>query len=325
MKRRTFLQATLVAAPVIPAAASGRLHGTPGSIDAAGDQALRFKLPLSRSGVPPEFWRRLDAVAGTVQDAVVSASNVRALSADPVAYLRDRGMDISDITLADESVRIAVALSDPRVKASVSSGDYFRLLRYLESSGVLIPRSASNLQRRLEHVLSQNAQLIRGLLLERGTQGSSEREAMSALLNDGAYEVTVDDLVAVQSLLVREGEIPTKMVVAISIVAAVVTAVAAVMIAVIVAIPVVAYSTQPMGGIGRLDPPLMENHHRIARIGHILGDDRIAAHSLQEVIRAEAVAIVDAMIAVRLVLIPPSRREEAIEALVSYSSKVAMP
>ncbi|MGO4552250.1 hypothetical protein AB4059_14270 [Lysobacter sp. 2RAF19] len=320
MKRRSFIQAALLSIPATQAAATDRLFGTPGSVAIANKRSLRFALPLERSGVPRQFWAQLDAIATSIHDAMRSATQGRALSEDPANYLRSRGLDTSDRTLSDESVRLAVALSDPHIKHAIAIGDYTNLFNLLEAAGMLNRPAPSILQKRVETILSDNAAELRQHLDRRRT---AQDIGLLGMLNDGSAAATIDDLSATREFLSRGIYDPTRMAVVISIVAAVVTAVVAVMVAVIVAIPVVAYGVAAAARIARLDPILMDNYQRLSHVGTIIGDQRLTEHALREVIRAEAVAVVDAMRAMRLMSIPDSARDEAIDVLALYAWKAA--
>jgi hypothetical protein len=179
----------------------------------------------------------------------------------------------------------------------------------------------SVLQKRVESILADNATELRQHLAGRRP---AQDIGLLAMLNDGSV-ATIDDLSATREFLSRGIYDPTRIAVAISIVAVVVTAVVAVMVAVIVAIPVVAYGVAAAARIARLDPVLMDNYQRLSHLGSVIGDQRLTEHALRVVIRAEAVAVVDAMRATRLMSIPDSDRDEVIEALVSYAWKAAGP
>jgi type IV secretory pathway TrbD component len=326
MKRRTFLQATLIATPAVPALAADRLHGVPGSVSGAGKaSALRFSLPLSRSGVPVEFWTQLDALGRCIQDAMTSPAQGRALHANPATYLRAHGLDASDATLADESVRLAVALSDPHVKRSLATRDYARLFTRLGAAGLIDRRAPSMLQAKLESALASNAATIRQLLVERTATVPSQQNGMLALLQDGTRTVTIDDLAAARDLLLRGANLPARMAAVVSIVAVVVTVVIAVMIAVVVAIPVWAYGIEPMRGAAKLEPTMMDNYQRLSRVAAITGDTELAKHAIETLVRDESAAIIGAMESIGLIRIHPSRRKETIEALAAYARKAAMP
>jgi len=326
MKRRTFLQATLMATPAAQVVAADRLHGVPGSVSRPGNpNALRFSLTLSRSGVPTEFWTQLDALGRCIQDAMTSPAQGRALHANPSAYLRQHGLDASDATLADDSVRLAIALSDPHVKRSLATRDYGRLFARLGAAGLINRRAPSMLQAKLESALASNAETIRQLLIERTNTASSQQNVMLALLQDGTRTVTIDDLAAARDLLLRGADLPTRMAAVVSIVAVVVTVVIAVMIAVVVAIPVWAYGIEPMRGAARLEPTMMDNYQRLSRIAAITGDKALAKHAIETLVRDESAAIIGAMESTGLIRIHPSRRNETIESFTAFALKAAMP
>src|SRR3546814_13616518 len=64
MKRRKFIEATLLAVPAASSAAGMRLYGTPGSVAqlAKAQESEKLLLPISKSGLPPAFWSKLKSV-----------------------------------------------------------------------------------------------------------------------------------------------------------------------------------------------------------------------------------------------------------------------
>lgn len=86
MKRRKFIQATLVGAAATAstglAKEGGRLYGTPGSVTPDGSVHIgeKFMLPLSRAGVPVEGWSKLGAATQLLEDVLASSESSAAFS-----------------------------------------------------------------------------------------------------------------------------------------------------------------------------------------------------------------------------------------------------
>jgi hypothetical protein len=328
MKRRTFIQATLLAAPAAHAAVGDRLHGVPGSVSPQLlEGAPRLSLHLSRSGVPPQFWAQLDAVGQTVLDAMRSPDQGGALAADPAKFLQRHGVDASDITLQDESVRLAVTLADPAVQHAIAARDYAALLMRLEFAGVLRRVQPSRLQHQLESVLVRNTAEIRALLRERAASlPHSEQASFLALLGDDSRTATVDDLAAIREVLVLGMGTTRRAAVVIATIAILISVVVSVAVALAVAVQVhVISAARALGGAARLDPDLIANHARVQRISALVGDSGLGVQALRDLTRAESTALVDAMHATGLVRIRAQDRDTIIEALTSYSLKVALP
>jgi hypothetical protein len=94
------------------------------------------------------------------------------------------------------------------------------------------------------------------------------------------------------------------------------------MVAVVVAIPVWAYGVEPMRGIARLEPGLLENYERLSRIAAITGDRAIADHAIEALVRDESAAVVGAMEAAGLIHVHPDQRQATVAALAAYARRV---
>src|SRR3546814_3644196 len=101
MKRRKFIEATLLAVPAASSAAGMRLYGTPGSVAqlARAKESEKLLLPISKSGLPPEFWSKIKSVTSIVDNVLKSQEEGEAFYSAPGNYLASHGLDSSDATL----------------------------------------------------------------------------------------------------------------------------------------------------------------------------------------------------------------------------------
>src|SRR3546814_8982354 len=108
MKRRKFIEATLLAVPAASSAAGMRLYGTPGSVAqlARAKESEKLLLPISKSGLPPEFWSKIKSVTSIVDNVLKSQEEGEAFYSAPGNYLASHGLDSSDATLQEESVKL---------------------------------------------------------------------------------------------------------------------------------------------------------------------------------------------------------------------------
>src|SRR3546814_8123251 len=91
----------------------------------------------------------------------------------------DLGLDSSDATLQEESVKLVAAISSSRAREFMETKDYKGLIASLEQSGVLTGFRSTALQQRLEFVLKENGDEFRRIVAD-GVAGStpSERDAL---------------------------------------------------------------------------------------------------------------------------------------------------
>src|SRR3546814_882249 len=118
MKRRKFIEATLLAVPAASSAAGMRLYGTPGSVAqlAKAQESEKLLLPISKSGLPPEFWSKIKSVTSIVDNVLKSQEEGEAFYSAPGNYLASHGLDSSDATLQEESVKLVAAISSSRAR-----------------------------------------------------------------------------------------------------------------------------------------------------------------------------------------------------------------
>ncbi len=178
MKRRRFIQSTLVAATVAPAAAgsaasnaSTRLYGTPGSLTGGAQGADRFLLPISRAGVPVEGWLEYSRFSALIEDLLQDRAASADFNRDPSAFLKARGMDGSELVKGDANVALLIAMSQPEVKQAVLDKDYRAVISYLQAAGTFSPVSTDALTQRVGKVIQLNRDSIAsGLKIAPGTK-----------------------------------------------------------------------------------------------------------------------------------------------------------
>lgn len=178
MKRRRFIQSSLVAATAAPAAAglaasnaSTRLYGEPGSLTGGAQGAARFMLPISRAGVPVEGWLEYSRFSALIEDLLKDRAASTAFNHDPAGYLKSRGMDGSELVKGDANVALLIAMSQPEVKQAVLDKDYKAVISYLQAAGTFSPVSTDALTQRVGHVIQHNRDAITsGLKLAPGTK-----------------------------------------------------------------------------------------------------------------------------------------------------------
>lgn len=304
MKRRKFIKAALVA-PVLAGnvSAGTRLFGTPGSASpGCNDLGEKLVLPLARSGLPPRFWAKLKGVSSVVVGVLNSPEESRAFAESPAKYLEMHGLDHSDGTLEDETVKLVVALSSPAARDAITRKDHVAFMQHLKTTGVL-GFDASFLQKELEKTLAKNADEIRDLLLSNIDRiPTADREAFLAILSASGCGASEDDLAITYKLMSSELEgSPSIALVVVSIALVVVTVAAAAVLWVytagwVIGGPLVAnFPGTSFGRLAEADPNLVKNYERATRLAALTGDKEILAHGARELILAESVAIVSAM------------------------------
>src|SRR3546814_5411938 len=81
-----------------------RLYGTPGSVAqlAKAQESEKLLLPISKSGLPPEFWSKIKSVTSIVDNVLKSQEEGEAFYSAPGNYLASHGLDSSDATRSEE-------------------------------------------------------------------------------------------------------------------------------------------------------------------------------------------------------------------------------
>lgn len=206
MKRRRFIQSTLIAATVAPAAAGSaasstgtRLYGTPGSLTGGSRGADRFLLPISRAGVPVEGWLEFSRFSSLIEDLLLDPAASAEFNRNPSAFLKSRGMDGSDLVKNDANVALLIALSQPEVKQAVLSKDYRSVISYLQAAGTFSPVSTDALTRSVSQVIKRNRDsIVSELKLPPGTK--LDIESYKALLTTSGGGATPLDAAALAAI-----------------------------------------------------------------------------------------------------------------------------
>jgi hypothetical protein len=165
MKRRLFLQRSSLGLSALLAgagalrplfgAAGGRVYGIPDSVrprTALENDLLR--LSLARTDIPPEAWQDVAALSQLAQDVFDNPGVAAVFTRDPAGYLKTAGLPDVVLDPASIEVKIALALGDPEVRASLAADDPRGFVRALEARGLLESPEPSQLARRLEAQLA---------------------------------------------------------------------------------------------------------------------------------------------------------------------------
>lgn len=333
MKRRRFIQAALLTVPAAATAATGaRLYGAPGSIAPTAESMASKKLllPLSKSGMPPQFWAEIQSITSVIQNVIESPSEGELFSASPAAYLAKHGLDSSEATLQEESIKIIEILTRPDVKRDLAAKDYSSLMNRLKSSGALINFDSTNLQRQLEVILTNNAEEIRHILAERiANSPEAEREVFLRIMDGDGSPASEDDLAITYNLISASIEESPLSIVIVTIALLAVTVAVDILLWVAVAAWVTVYETETqssasagMGKLSKIDPDLSTNYERINRIGVITGDKQIIEQNTRDLILLETSAVVNAMRNSGILNITAKKCDEIIETMTAYNYKV---
>jgi hypothetical protein len=208
MKRRKFLQASLISTTLPLSAGAERLYGTPGSIlPNGGATGEKFILPLSRAGVPSETLRTLAAANQLLENVLTSSDEARIFSANPEHYMQSLGLDISDKTLQDDTIIMLTTLSHPDVRNSMVRGDYEAMFGYLRVAGLFEPRDPSKLQLQIEKIMQDNIEAIRAGIQQTGSAplSSDQKQLLLQILEESGVHATEDDLAIVSQVISPNG------------------------------------------------------------------------------------------------------------------------
>lgn len=346
MKRRKFIQATLVGAAAatvvsVEGKAGERLYGAPGSVrlsEGAMD-SKKFMLPLARSGVPVEGWSQLSSASQLIEDVLVSPKNAADFFKSPQEALRKYGLDASDKTLADETAILLTALTHPAVRDSLEKADYEATFSLMEAAGLLEKRDPSNLEESIQNIFSKNIDKILEVTnaSKITTLDDDQKEKLLAIINERGGGASETDLTALVTILNSGSENPQLAVLTLVVVVSVAIAViAAVFTHAAVAVSVM---TNVMGGevidgdegskksllfdgsFGRFDPILMKNLERISRVGALKKDKGLQKFALQKLISEEVRAVLAALQKLGVLNIAPEQFSIIVDATAKYSYK----
>lgn len=334
MKRRTFIQSTLISAPIAAgtAAATNRVFGTPGSVSegrnfvaGSGD---RLYLSLSRTGLPEEFWTRARSLTKMISGVLQSPTEAKKFWTSPAKYLSNFGVDGSDAVLRDETVRLLSAISDPKVKSAIADKDYKATLSYLKSAGA-ISFDSSHLEKELIAALKKNADEVRAVLSRSATSiPRSDRETYLALLGESGTGLTEDELALTYELISSDIEESELAIVVVTIAIALVTVAVGAVLWVYTAGWVVggplekAVSGTSFGKLAEADPALITNFERVTKIAALTGEKEIVEQGARELIIAECSAIVQALRTADLIHVKDDAAERIIETMAIYAYRM---
>lgn len=334
MKRRKFIQSTLISAPVVAtggAIAGTRLFGEPGSVEEVANGLANSKdhlfLSLSRTGLPEKFWEKIRSITSLVNGVLRSPTESAAFSASPGSYLSKFGLDGSDAILRDETVRLLAAISDPHVRQAISQKNYKEVITYLKNSGA-INFDSSNLEKSLVAVIRANESEIREII-SRNPNASldSDRETYLSILSAASPGLTEDDLAITYKLISSELEGP-QLAIVLAVNALVVATVA---VAAVLWIYVAGWviggpldslvSTTSFGKLAEVDPNLVKNYERVAKIAALTGEREIIEQGARDLVISECAAIVNAMRTVGIIQVSDASADRIIETLSLYAYK----
>lgn len=356
--RRKLIQASLIAplAATLPTAAGssfGRLHGAPASkapLAGAAVTAEKMVLPLAESGIPAEALTDLSRVSTLVESVLTDEKAAGAFFAGPGKYFEAHGLDGTDSTLVDTSVRMLVALTEPSVKNALVRRNYPELFAYLEAAGVFEPRNPSELQARVQRLISDNLTEIRRAIDERSKTPMTRQEQselLEILRESGALNAE-DELAAVARVLNgNSGEVTiaacsamAACVVGIALMAALYVSVAiaatvAVLAGISISIAVMtaifaggstlpqSFSAPFTGQFMRLDPAAIRNIQRAYKIAAVTHDGQMQLHALRGLIREEVEAVLVSLSNLQIISIDRQTMPKAVDAVAHYACRSA--
>lgn len=208
MKRRKFLQASLISTALPLPAGAERLYGTPGSIlPNGGAIGEKFILPLSRAGAPSDTLRTLAATNQLLENVLTSSDEAEIFSENPKHYMQSLGLDVSDKTFQDDTIIMLTTLSHPDVRDSMASGDYGALFGYLRAAGLFEPRDPSNLQLQIKSIMQDNIEAIRAGIKQADSTplDSEQKQLLLQVLEESGVYATEDDLAIVSQMISSNG------------------------------------------------------------------------------------------------------------------------
>jgi len=339
-KRRNFIQATLMTPLAVGVTdASGRIHGTPSSIDPAAGAAIqtdKFILPLAHAGIPAEALTDLSKVSALVDSILTEDGSATAFFANPGRHFEQYGLDGSDATLVDPIITMLVALTDPSVKDALNNRNYALMFDCMSTAGVFEPRDPSLLQGLIQNIIAEHITEIRKAIgtERRLSSYESQNSYFIEILRSSGVTASEEDLAAVAYLLspghLKRSEMVSSLdnsasrvaVVLLLIVAAVlVVAVVITEVSVVGIHPIVMSSLN--GELTKLDLSAMRNMRRAYRMAEITGDGQIQLHARREAIKEEVTAILTSLLNLQLIKIPKKNMSTVIDAVYRYACKTA--
>lgn len=325
MKRRKFIQATLLTIPAIGVAQT-RLYGTPESVAPRSVELVsdRLLLPISRSGLPTEFWKDIQSVSAAVIRIFDSEEAAGQFHANPVQYMQEHGLDTSDRVMANGSFRLLTSLADPATKDHIRRKDYGGLMVKLKQNGVLSGFQSAELTRRIESGINARREDIRSLMRSRFSKAPAQREALLSALGDDRRALSEEDLAIASELLSTDITDSPAAIFVVAIAAVLITVVAEVMVFTVITAWVSVHGPNQGGSprrLAMLDSQLSEDMERIGKISAFSGDREILVRGMQELVITEITSVVTAMQNSGLLSLSPTQSERIIEAMSTYAIK----
>lgn len=216
------------------------LYGTPASIQPRDiSEVEKFKLPLSRSGIPVELWDSLAKVSKLWESVLTDEVESRAFHSDPAGYFTSMGLDASDRTLVDDSVLLLRSLASPVVQESLASSDYTTVYNELLRIGAVGQVNPSRMQSHIETVLRANLDELKATVdALRPTLTPEQESLLMAAVDESGVVVTGDDLASIGHVLARPIGGRDAQPMCLAAVACVVAAIVAAYVSVVVAVTV---------------------------------------------------------------------------------------
>ncbi len=344
MKRRKFIQSSLVAAAAIAtsgtaAAAdkSARIFGQPTSLTGgtANLSTAKMLLSLSRGGMPAVGWDHWSRLGAAIADTFADPTKRNEFNTNPAAYLAEFGFDTSDRTLDAPSLALLIALSDSTVQDAVFQKDYVRVLEYLQTAGAVQSPKPDVLTKQISTALAYNYEMIKEAL---GKQPFDVLDAATVRNFVAATDKppTTADLAAIGNIaeLIRiapGGLAVGSFAVVVAAVEAAIGIHAAVVLFTVAAVvsSVTLVGTSPSSGqslafngqLSRLDPTICDSCDIAQRASAILGTPEIYSEHAKLVIRNEVTAFLRAMKQVGLISYEETAFDTIVDAVYLYGAR----
>jgi hypothetical protein len=346
--RRKLLQASLIAPVALGVPA--RLHGVPASIDTeagASKQSERLVLPIASAGIPGEEVLEVSRIAAVIENVLTDDASAKSFFSAPSKYLISHGLDGSDATLSDATVRILVALTDPVVKEALKKNNYVELFEYLSVTGLFEKRNPAMLQQRIEQLIESNIDGIKQAIYQDGLAEASDN-VFTRILERAGVGAEEEDLSAVSQILngvkgptIAACSAMAACVVGIALMAAVYVSVAiAATVAVLAAVTISAAmmvaitvrgqehqiqlaSTPFSGQFTTLDPAAVRNMQKAFRLAEISRDRSLHLYTLRAAIRDEVQAVLLALSKLQIINTGSTPIDVVADAVAMYAYKAA--
>ncbi len=315
MKRRKLLRNAVIATTATAGAsvASGeRLFGVPNSITTGGpstlgDKKRRLRLSMSRNDVPPQMWKRFEALQDFWEEVSSNPDNYKMARDIAISSDEHLGDFMKDERFNTEEHKVLLKLSDPRLIQYANDGDYITLLNEMNDRGLL--ELGDSLADDYAKALAANESAMKRLKSEFSERFSSGIYEDEDMLDDISYFKS--KIIPTSQLNVRNNAVA-----AIN-VAAAVNVVAAINVAVAVALAVtvaVATSVTVCGASchGKLpaSEKLQKDIESVSLLAKKVGNQQLAEKTIIELHCREAASCLSAVEKLGLVRIDDTDRKE---------------